>query len=106
MTAKEEVCNDGGVADSERVLLLQDTGVVTVRVGSSNDTWTIHRRLLTHHSPFFAAALNGSFNESTTKTVELIEDDPSAFMLFVLWLYSGEPKFNSNDGLPKIACLA
>ncbi|KAL8757745.1 MAG: hypothetical protein Q9199_001998 [Rusavskia elegans] len=106
MTAKEEDSNDGGVADSERVLLLQDTGVITVRVGNSNDTWTFHRKLLTHHSPFFAAALKGSSKESTTITVELIEDNPSAFMLFVKWLYSGELSFNSSDGLLEIACLA
>ncbi|KAL8635283.1 MAG: hypothetical protein Q9226_009370, partial [Calogaya cf. arnoldii] len=86
---------------------LQDTEVVTMRVSSGQETesWMIHRDLLTHHSPFFAAALSGSFKESTTNTVELIEDDPGAFALFVQWLYTGkcEVKF---DKTPSIACLA
>ncbi|KAI4280276.1 MAG: hypothetical protein L6R38_004583 [Xanthoria sp. 2 TBL-2021] len=35
MTAKDADSNDGGVADSERVILLQDTGVITMSPPSS-----------------------------------------------------------------------
>lgn len=78
-----------------------------MRVGSGQGTesWTIHRDLLTHHSPFFAAALSGSYKESTTNTVELIEDDPGAFTLFVQWLYTGKCEIEF-DKTPSIACLA
>ncbi|KAI4254860.1 MAG: hypothetical protein L6R42_007013 [Xanthoria sp. 1 TBL-2021] len=107
VTAKDKDSNDCGVANSKRLRLLQDTGVVTVRVGQGKDaeSWTIHRGLLIYHSPFFAAALNGSFMESKTNTVELIEDDPGAFTHFVLWLYTG--KFETElDGLFGNTCLA
>lgn len=78
-----------------------------MRVGSGQDaeSWMIHKDLLTHQSPFFAAALSGCFKESTTNTVELIEDDPGAFTLFVQWLYTGEYDIKF-DNTPSIACLA
>ncbi|KAL9032777.1 MAG: hypothetical protein Q9180_006312, partial [Flavoplaca navasiana] len=104
--------NKGGVADPQRVLLLQGTQLVTVDVGSDEgaESWTIHKRLLAHHSPFFAAAFNGNFAESATNTVSLIEDDPDAFKLFVQWLYSGELALgelaSDSKSLPRVACLA
>ncbi|KAL8753350.1 MAG: hypothetical protein Q9199_005102 [Rusavskia elegans] len=105
--AKDKDSNDHGVANTHRLRLLQDTGVVTVRVGRGKDaeSWTIHKGLLIYHSPFFAAALNGSFRESTTNTVELIEDDPGAFTDFVLWLYTGKLE-TEFDGLFGNACFA
>ncbi|KAL8893561.1 MAG: hypothetical protein Q9192_005144 [Flavoplaca navasiana] len=111
ITAKEEDSKDSGIVDYKHVLLssLQDTVVVTVRVGSGEEvkSWAIHKGLLTHHSPFFAAALNGSFKESTSNVVELIEDSPEAFKLFVYWLYTGDFELASDTkGLPRIACLA
>ncbi|KAL9025528.1 MAG: hypothetical protein Q9180_007649 [Flavoplaca navasiana] len=110
--AKEEVSKDSGIDDSKRILFLQDTVIVTVRVGSGEEvkSWAIHKGLLTHHSPFFAAALNGSFKESTSNVVELIEDSPEAFELFAYWLYTGDLAPSDlapgAKGLPRIACLA
>ncbi|KAL8851034.1 MAG: hypothetical protein Q9221_004024 [Calogaya cf. arnoldii] len=64
---------------------------VTVRVGTGEamQTWTIQKKLLTHHSTFFAAALNGFFTEATTNTIKLDKDNPQAFQVFVQWLYTG-----------------
>lgn len=62
---------------------------VRVGTGEGQQSWTIQKKLLTFHSTFFAAALNGEFNEAITHTVELDEDDTQAFQLFVLWLYNG-----------------
>ncbi|KAL9032508.1 MAG: hypothetical protein Q9180_006459 [Flavoplaca navasiana] len=111
--AKEDAdSNKRGIADPERVLLIRGTQVVTVNVGSGGDaeSWIIHKRLLTHHSPFFAAALKGNFAESATNTVSLVEDDPDAFKLFVQWLYSGELALGElasySKSLPRVACLA
>ncbi|KAL8869640.1 MAG: hypothetical protein Q9198_007832 [Flavoplaca austrocitrina] len=102
--------NKRGIADRQRILLLQDTQLVTVNVGSSEaaESWTIHKRLLAHHSPYFAAAFNGNFTESATNTVCFVEDDPDAFKLFVQWLYSGElvRDLGDEDDLPNILCLA
>ena len=52
-------------------------------------TWYLPKDLLTHSSPFFAAALNGSFAEAISKSIKLPEDDPAIFGLFVRWLYIG-----------------
>ncbi|KAI4249483.1 MAG: hypothetical protein L6R42_008970 [Xanthoria sp. 1 TBL-2021] len=77
---------------NESSFRLQDTESVTVRVGTGEgkQSWTIQKKLLTHHSTFFAAAFNGSFGEAITNTIELDEDDPQAFQLFVQWLYTGK----------------
>ncbi|KAL8808503.1 MAG: hypothetical protein Q9182_000054 [Xanthomendoza sp. 2 TL-2023] len=83
--------NIGGIGDAAHIVLLQDTKVVTVRVGSGADarSWIIHKKLLTHHSPYFAAAFGKSFREATTDSIDLSEDDVLAFELFVQWLYTG-----------------
>ncbi|KAL8876951.1 MAG: hypothetical protein Q9198_004938 [Flavoplaca austrocitrina] len=104
-TVKDADSNKGGIADAERVSLLQDTAIATVRVGKDAKSWILHKSLLNRHSPFFAAALNGSFKEATTNTVELDDDDPESFQLFVQWLYTGEIKADMND-LPTKACRA
>ncbi|KAL8809910.1 MAG: hypothetical protein Q9200_003011 [Gallowayella weberi] len=84
--------NLNGVGDAGRIALLQDTKVITVRVGSGADAWSwmIHKKLLIYHSPYFAAALGGSFSEATTDSIDLNEDDARAFELFVQWLYTGK----------------
>lgn len=53
-------------------------------------TWHLPKELLVNSSPFFAAALNGSFAEATSKVVNLPEDNTDAFALFIRWLYIGE----------------
>lgn len=45
--------------------------------------------LLCHVSTYFKAALKGGFEEAREKWVTLKDADPSAFELFVLWLYKG-----------------
>ena len=61
---------------------------VTVIVGpeSCKRTFYINEDLLTWHSKYFRAALNGNFSEGQTKIVRLEEDDPSAFERFVRFL--------------------
>ncbi|CAL8579030.1 hypothetical protein XPA_004793 [Xanthoria parietina] len=73
--------NTHGISSEQQLQLLQDTPSVTVRVGTGEgqQSWTIQKKLLTFHSTFFAAALNGEFNEAITSTVELDEDHPQAF---------------------------
>lgn len=45
--------------------------------------------LLCHVSTFFRAALKDEFEDVKDKRVMLKEENPSAFKLFVLWLYKG-----------------
>ena len=53
-------------------------------------TWYLPKKLLVNASPFFAAALNGSFAEATTKVVDFPEDNTDAFALFIRCLFVGE----------------
>jgi hypothetical protein len=48
----------------------------------------VHRELLTHHSPFFAAALTGTFAEGLSQTISLPAEPLATFELFVAWLYT------------------
>ncbi|KAI4224427.1 MAG: hypothetical protein LQ349_007245 [Xanthoria aureola] len=59
---------------------------VTLKVGPDLLPFHVHQNLLCKHSPFFAAAFNGSFKESAG-SMELREDDPEAFDRFLQWLY-------------------
>lgn len=63
---------------------------MTVGTAASTKTWHLPKELLTNSSPFFAAALDGSFAEATSKVVQLPEDNTDAFALFIRWLYVGE----------------
>ncbi|KAK4497153.1 hypothetical protein PRZ48_011603 [Zasmidium cellare] len=71
------------------------SGVATVVVGKPNDRarpqtqYIIHKELLTAASPFFAAALNGTFAEGLDQTVRLPEEKPESFEWFIQWLYTG-----------------
>ncbi|KAI4173933.1 MAG: hypothetical protein LQ343_002701 [Gyalolechia ehrenbergii] len=69
--------------------LLEGSVSVTVKVGEGDKsaTWTLPKDLLTHASPFFNAALNGTWLESEAKQVELKEDNPNAFRFFIHWLF-------------------
>lgn len=62
--------------------------VVTIRVGSRKTIWRLHENLLSSTSEFFRAAFNGGFMEASSDVLDLPEDDPQAFELFVRWLYA------------------
>jgi hypothetical protein len=51
--------------------------------------------LLIHYSKLFRAALTGETSEAKGKTVELEEDDPDFFKMFIHWLYY--QRFLSKD---------
>ena len=62
-----------------------------VTVGSEQDieTWILLKKLLVSSSPFFKAALEGSFTEADSNSIALPEDNGNAFALFVHWVYYG-----------------
>ncbi|KAL9005661.1 MAG: hypothetical protein Q9188_001567 [Gyalolechia gomerana] len=66
---------------------LMKYGINMVGEGDKSATWTLPKELLTNASPFFNAALNGTWLESEAKQVELKDDDPNAFRFFIHWLY-------------------
>jgi hypothetical protein len=52
--------------------------------------WTLPRALISHHSPFLEAACSRDFKERRENRIELPEDDPTVFGLFVEWMYYGD----------------
>ena len=66
---------------------------MTVGSQDASITWYLPKALLTHHSPFFAAALNGSFAEAKLNSVTMPDDDLNVFRLWVQWLYVGNVKY-------------
>lgn len=72
------------ITDSSRGLTSE---VVTILVGPTETPFSIHRGLLTSKSAFFNAALAGSWQEATSGTVRLSDEDPELFTLYFLWMY-------------------
>ncbi|KAJ8110299.1 hypothetical protein OPT61_g6824 [Boeremia exigua] len=75
----------------------QNAQFATVLVGKESVPFVVHEALLTHHSPFFRAALNGGFEEATTKTVHLTLATTKIFEFFVHWLYYQRIPNNNDD---------
>ena len=63
---------------------------MVVGTGCATKTWHLPRKLLVNASPFFAAALNGTFPEATSRKIFLPEVGPDSFAFFVRWLHVGE----------------
>ena len=59
----------------------------TIYVGPKRKKYVVHKALLLNACEFFAKALQGSFQESTTNEVWLKEDEPEGFEVFVHKLY-------------------
>ena len=66
---------------------LYDT-IIYVNVGQTQERFGIHKSLLSHHSSYFRAVLEGGFEESETEVINL-DEDPDVFWGFNEWLYSG-----------------
>lgn len=80
--------------------------MVDIYVGKERKHWSIHRNLLCHHSPYFETELLGhevpkKQDREGSNKLELPEDDPRGFELFVKWLYQGQlddvSDLNDND---------
>jgi len=63
--------------------------IITLVVGRDARIFACHEDVLTL-SPFFAAALKGQFYESTSKRVELPDEEPEIFSSVLEYLYKGD----------------
>lgn len=67
---------------------------VDIYVGADRRHWSLHRRLLCHHSSYFQSEFEGHEVPKSQKTgenkLELPDDDPTGFELLVKWLYQGQ----------------
>lgn len=64
------------------------TSTANVLLGASESPRIIPKELLTTVSPFFNAALTGTFAEGLSQTVKLPEDRADVFDYFLYWLYT------------------
>ena len=66
-----------------------------IRIGTGHDlaldsmcnTWSLPKRLISYYSPFLKAACLRDFKERRENQIELPNDDPVVFALFVEWIY-------------------
>ncbi|KAA8621057.1 BTB domain containing protein [Pyrenophora tritici-repentis] len=72
---------------------------IEIRVGTATSihspadlsvNWFLPKRLISHHSPFLATASYRDFKECRENLIELPDDKPTVFALFVEWLYYGD----------------
>lgn len=72
-------------------------------VGSDEKRYAVHRALLCYYSPYFTAALNGSFKEADEDALKLKNTGHKVFDIFLHWLYTQtlpEPNCSNNEGTP------
>ncbi|KAK4947439.1 hypothetical protein LTR10_013807 [Elasticomyces elasticus] len=72
---------------------LLTSSLVDIYVGQESTHWTIHERLLTYHSPFFASIFYADDKQEEkkkrgNKSYGLPDEDDYPFELLVGWLYS------------------
>ncbi|KAG9595875.1 hypothetical protein KCU77_g2952, partial [Aureobasidium melanogenum] len=71
----------------DKVKLLYNTHMVTIEVGAAKEHFVVHQSYLCAKSQYFNKALSGSFQEATTRFVQLPDVSPILFRIFVAWIY-------------------
>ena len=64
--------------------------MVTILVGNGDKLrkFNIYKDILTFYSSYFRNALKDDWVEGQTKTINLVDDDPEVFQIFIYWLFS------------------
>lgn len=78
------------------------TTSVTILLGADEQKRLVPRELLTTVSPFFHAALTGTFAEGLTQTVRLPEDRADVFDYFLYWLYTRRLDHEAVDAIDPV----
>jgi hypothetical protein len=68
---------------------LQNVPIALLLVGEQRTPFYVHQSLLIAASRFFTANLMTGFEETTTQTVTLLEEEDDTIDLFVQWIYHG-----------------
>lgn len=68
--------------------------IVHVFVGKDRKKFAVHKKLICSVSDFFDKAFNGGFKEARENSMNLDEDDPLTFAVFLEWLYTTECVFD------------
>ncbi|CAD6441481.1 8381d201-8d09-46f8-90a6-3cc1c6cbfc1d [Sclerotinia trifoliorum] len=73
--------------------------VVTVTVGKEKRKFVLHKQLLCDSVQYFRSAFSaGAFKEGQESIMDIPEDEPEAFELFVNWLYRASLPTSSRSG--------
>jgi hypothetical protein len=74
--------------------------MVTIYVGPERKDFIVHKKLLCESAQFFKGALTRDFEEAHKGEIEMLEDSPGAFSLYVDWIYrSTLPTGNTEEHL-------
>jgi len=65
------------------------SAIVTIIVGHDQRLFAAHEDVLSH-SPFFASALRDQFFESTSRRIDLPDEEPEIFSCILEYLYKGD----------------
>lgn len=68
---------------------LRNVPIALLLVGEQRTPFHVHQSLLIAASRFFTANLTTGFEETTTQTVTLLEEEDANVDLFVQWIYYG-----------------
>jgi BTB/POZ domain len=89
--------------------------MIDIYVGASKRHWSLHRNILCHHSSYFERECIDADTATRGSTIELLDEDPTAFELLVKWLYQGkiddvstlpvEKKWDHADACQKLYIL-
>ena len=66
-----------------------ESSTVDVIVGEAETKFVVYKAVLSNIAPFFKAALEGNFKESSEQKITLPEESPEVFRRFLLWAHSG-----------------
>lgn len=70
---------------------------VDVLVGEEKEIFSVHEKLIRASSPFFDKAMSGAWLESPQHTIQLPEDEPEIFGIYVHWLYYDTLPVSCNE---------
>ncbi|KAH0528035.1 hypothetical protein TsFJ059_002947 [Trichoderma semiorbis] len=74
---------------------------LTVTVGSTDPVmYSVHEHLICRTSGYFKTAMKAHWETSTSGSIDLTEEDPEVFEIYLHWLYFGTlPVRNNSPGL-------
>ncbi|KAF2869093.1 hypothetical protein BDV95DRAFT_499273, partial [Massariosphaeria phaeospora] len=78
------------------------SAMITVRVGEETEEteskdFLVHESILSSRSEFFRRAMNGKWPEADTRVVELSEDDPDLFGIYLNHVYTEKLPVGETD---------
>jgi hypothetical protein len=83
--------NEGVKIDQTNIMIRKQfrncSDMAEIFVGEERTRYLVHKDIVCGQSPFFSAALNGSFSEGESQQVELPETDAKTFDHVILWFY-------------------